>query len=197
MSDRLRYLAAVLDYNDSIRMKMQRGVLVPMISVHHSDYRHASIFRLTFGGNLIERKSGFVFQRSHGQAVEVVRKVRPHLILNYKIADQVLEWKPLRPPVHVKVVKVPCPIQCGNMMTPGSKSCLPCFDASNKKVKFKPVAEVKPEPKIIEPVIPPKETKPEVKNFLIEPPIRQHERTLTGRGEIINTPTGRIHRLRG
>lgn len=133
----LIYIAGVLDYNNAIRMRTARGMTVPIIQVTHADRKHIMLLAKHFGRRINYRSSGqFVFQRSHGQAVEVVRTIRPYIRLNCEAADLVLAWKPqvrVRPPTP----KVPCP-DCGNEMSRGAKSCVVCYKKSSRFVQYKP-----------------------------------------------------------
>ena len=135
---RLVYLAAVLDYNGSIGMKSVRKRLIPYISVHTSNAEAAEMLIKAFGGRLSRRKSGvYVFQRSYAGAADVVRLIRPYLVLITTIADQVLDWMPADKDQRLRNLKTPCPY-CTKPMTAGSKVCFECFKASDQKVLYKP-----------------------------------------------------------
>lgn len=178
---RLAYLAGALDYNNSIRMAKRRGVLVPMISVTNTNRAHIWQLVMTFGGPMAQRANGFyVFQRSHSRAVDVVRKIRPYIRLNQKVADQILEWLPEAPKPKPQAPKVPCPNDCGRQMTPGSITCQQCYVNSVRSSHAPAVVEaVKPALMAAEP------TKP------------LSRLSLSRMGEVMPTPTGIIHRLRG
>lgn len=169
MSDpaRLAYLAGALDYNNSIRMIGRRHKFVPMIHIANTDRAHIQLFAKTFGGEFRARANGlFVFQRSHMMAVEIVRKIRPYILLNAVAADNVLDWGQVPQKVvddAPKYIKVACPKGCGNMMAPGSTMCLPCW-TSVQEQRSQQSAPVKGTP--------------------------------TRYGTTINTPNGRIHRMR-
>lgn len=135
--DCLRYVAAVLDYNQHIRMSSRFGRGVPIISVANRNLYAASLFIQAFGGYLSGRANGLhVFQRSHGQAVEVVRKIRPYLVVSQNIADQVLEWRPAARKKQT-TPKTPCPT-CPGLMVVGSMSCADCYKKSARRVMFRP-----------------------------------------------------------
>jgi hypothetical protein len=169
---RLAYLAGALDYNNSIRMVRRRGRTFPMIHVTNSSKAHIRQFVATFGGGMAVRANGmFVFQRSHASAVEIVRKIRPHIRINTEVADQVLEWLPEQ--VKPNHPKVPCPNGCGNGMTPGSKSCQACYLNSLRASRKSGVLGI-----VMQATMP-------------------ASMSMTGSGEITRTATGLIHRLRG
>jgi len=129
---RMAYLGGVLDYNNSIRMVKRRNRIVPMIHVTNNDRAHIRLLTMTFGGEINVRKNGmFTFQRSHGIAADIVRKVRPYLFLNAAVADQALEWDDAIVPAPRKAKKrpdkIPCGMDCGGTMTPGYSMCRICY----------------------------------------------------------------------
>ncbi len=166
---RLAYLAGVLDYNNSILMRKVRGREVPFIHVSNTGHRHVYLLAKTFGGEVVARTNGLrVFQRSHTSAVEIVRKIRPYILINQKEADRVLDWVPAIPKRKIpKPSVVPCPKGCGGTMKRTSKMCLACFSESEQRI----AAQYKPVP--------------------------GKSLTMVGTGEVTQTPNGVIHRLRG
>lgn len=132
---RLEYLATVLDYAGSIQMMKLDGKDTPIVRINSNDPVRAGMFAKEFGGELNHHKSGMhVFRRSHGHAVEIVRRVRPFLLLSAEIADRVLAWTPVKPRGPATPIMVPCPNACGRMKTYRAKHCLQCYlDAERKK----------------------------------------------------------------
>jgi hypothetical protein len=142
---------------------------VPVIRLYSRDHKYLEIFPKVFGGEVRRWANKVsVYQRYRQDAVQLVKEIRPYLILNTKIADEVLLWQG-RPYRVGASKKVPCPMNCGRMMRRDANSCYACYvgtlRASRAEKPIKPVSTA---------VL-----------------------SRSGAGEISPTATGRIHRLRG
>lgn len=82
----LLYLAGIMDVTGQMNMKLQRGVRRPMIDLHGPAAR---IFAEEFGGNPVR------WNKSCTKAQEILRQLRPFMVVRGKVADELLGWKPI------------------------------------------------------------------------------------------------------
>jgi hypothetical protein len=161
----LIYLAGILDFTGAISMSESKSArVIPLIRLSSTSRQKINLIA-DLGLPVISRDGVHIFQLSHGPAKQLIAEVRPYLRRSGPVAERILRWTP-GTPGRKKTDKIPCPKQCGNLMTPGSKTCAECFIKANAKIE--------PRPRKPTAVV-----------------------SLTGQGETTQTPTGRIHRMRG
>ncbi len=197
------FLAGILDYTGSFKLfQSPTGrSSYPIIRISSENRSKIELIAKMLGINVIKgRYSTAVTTGRKAQAV--IAAIAPFLVLHKEEADAVIAWEPL-PGRATGIFRIACSQQCGNMMVRGCLTCMKCYRAKQaaqsqktrddqalaKAKKAAAKTGPKPNPLTPSPAAP--------KNFLVSPPVRRHELTLTGRGEIVNTPTGRIHRMRG